>query len=261
MNNFLVIGETCVDEYVFGKCDRICPEAPAICFIRCPDSPIKTNLGMAGNVLENIKSILFKNSIKGNVDIATNTCSSHTITKRRFIDKRYNSIVFREDINDSCHRIDLNHLTLDDYQYIVISDYNKGFISEQNYADIRKLSPANSVVFADTKKIVTINMAKSIDVLKINRQEANKILNINDLSFLCDIIVTDGGNGAILIQKGQTQTIPTQPIDVIDVCGAGDTFLAALVIDFSQTRNLQSAIRFANIYAGQVVSKQGVCVA
>ena len=32
IKNIAVIGESCVDEYVYGTCDRVCPEAAALCF-------------------------------------------------------------------------------------------------------------------------------------------------------------------------------------------------------------------------------------
>ena len=49
----LVIGDNCIDEFVYGACKRICPEAPVPVF-----NPIKTvqNRGMAGNVVANLEN-------------------------------------------------------------------------------------------------------------------------------------------------------------------------------------------------------------
>ena len=48
---FLAIGDSCTDVFVYGRCDRICPEAPVPVF-----TPVKTktNGGMAANVQSNV---------------------------------------------------------------------------------------------------------------------------------------------------------------------------------------------------------------
>ena len=50
----LVIGESCKDEFVYGNCTRLCPEAPAPVF----NPMFKTdNGGMAKNVQKNVLSL------------------------------------------------------------------------------------------------------------------------------------------------------------------------------------------------------------
>ena len=53
MVNVLVIGETCIDRFIYGTVNRISPEAPVPIFV-----PIETkeNSGMSGNVVENLKA-------------------------------------------------------------------------------------------------------------------------------------------------------------------------------------------------------------
>jgi len=46
--------------------------------------------------------------------------------------------------------------------------------------------------------------------------------------------------------------------DVTDVCGAGDTFLAALVYKFLETKHMPDAIKFANQAAAVTVQHVGV---
>lgn len=248
----LIIGESCIDEYVLGSCDRICPEAPAICFKS--NGEIRSNLGMAGNVYNNLKSI----RPQYQVDIITNTTSS--IIKRRFIDIRYNTIVFRNDINDSCDRIDINKHSFGGYDGVVFSDYCKGFLTEEDISNIVKRVDKKSAIFIDTKKKIS-EFVKGITFLKINNKEFKE--NIRDLSRvrgLCNIIVTKGEVGALCINSESETLYPTTKIDVRDVCGAGDTFMAGLVIKYLETHNIPLSISYANECAGIVVSKFGVCV-
>jgi sugar/nucleoside kinase (ribokinase family) len=48
--------------------------------------------------------------------------------------------------------------------------------------------------------------------------------------------------------KGEhTNTVhTTKKVDVVDVCGAGDTFLAALTYQYLVTNSIEEAIKFAN---------------
>jgi D-beta-D-heptose 7-phosphate kinase/D-beta-D-heptose 1-phosphate adenosyltransferase len=255
MKKILVIGETCIDEYVYGSCDRVCPEAAALCFRRSENAIAKTNLGMAGNVVNNLKSI----SADFIIDIITNN-NNKPIIKKRYIDQRYNTIVFREDINDTADRLILNK-DISIYDAIIISDYNKGFLHEEDYQTISSMANSNCLIFADTKKKITNDIAQCVDFLKINSLEFENISsNINVVSSLCQVVVTKGGDGAILFNSSGNKHFPTSTIEVRDVCGAGDTFLAGLVIEILLSNDTEQAINFANVCAGRVVSKFGVSV-
>jgi sugar/nucleoside kinase (ribokinase family) len=49
-------------------------------------------------------------------------------------------------------------------------------------------------------------------------------------------------------------------VETLDVSGAGDTFLAALVVRYSQDKKIASSIKYANKQASKVVSKRGTSV-
>jgi len=246
----LLIGESCVDEYVYGHCDRICPEAPAICFKT--NSKIESGLGMAGHVMSNIKSM----RPEFNVDIITNLDS--TIIKRRFIDKRYNSIVFRQDINDFCNRIEIDKYEYSNYDAVIFSDYCKGFLQETDISNILKRIEKPCLSFIDTKKKIG-DFINGVDFLKINNKEfTENVTDINKIKNTCQIIVTKGDLGALHIDKNKETLYETPKIDVRDVCGAGDTFLAGLVIKHIETKDISQSIKFANECSSKVVSKFGV---
>lgn len=247
----VVIGESCVDEYVYGTCDRVCPEAAALCFNH--DNNKTTNPGMAGNTYENLKALNIDNDFELNL-----ITSKSTIIKRRFIDKKYNSIIFREDINDKSDPIEISKINFKDYDCIIISDYNKGFLSLSDIKIIHESKKKDCPIFIDTKKTLK-NLVNYVDFIKINSIELKQ--NIQDFQYIKDetvLIVTEGENGATLYNREICKHFDTEKVVLRDVCGAGDTFLAALSIKYMQTKNIEQAIKFANACACTVVSKFGV---
>ena len=266
----LLIGESCIDEYVYGTCDRICPEAPSICFKS--NGKITRNKGMASNVLSNLKSL--RPSI--HIDLLTNESE---IVKRRFVDTRYNTIVFREDCNDSCDRINLEDKSFIGYDAIVFSDYCKGFLEEEDIKHICR-EGRYAFRFMDTKKRLGSFM-QFLNFIKINQDEYNRNLD-NDFLGQCEnLIVTCGDKGAVHMAAESEPTsifriddegnsvrqhrfinnptmYQTEKVDVRDVCGAGDTFLAALVIQYIESKNIPDSIKYANECAAKVVKKFGV---
>lgn len=252
MTKIVIVGETCTDQYVFGRCDRVCPEAAAICFNH-NDNEIRYNVGMAGNVYENLKSL--SQTSEFSIDLIS---PRTRIVKKRFVDSRYNTIVFREDINDTAEKINLHEYDFSAYDVIVFSDYCKGFLSESDIIDICKTKTSYCTVFIDTKKRLR-NIAQYIDYIKINNYELKT--NIADLDHIREnstLIVTEGDNGAKLYTSDIVKYYPTKKVLLRDVCGAGDTFLAGLVFKHIETNDIDQAINFANTCAAKAVSQFGV---
>lgn len=256
MHKILIIGETCVDEYVFGVCNRVCPEAAALCFTRMDDTTIKKNPGMAGNVYANMLSLC----PQAQIDIVTNN-NNKPIIKRRYIDQRYNTIVFREDINDKTDRIIIDNQNFNQYDIIIISDYDKGFLHEDDYREIALRSSDKTIIFADTKKKITDKIYKNVHFIKINYAEyINNVAHSADLLNYCKLIVTQGSKGASLYSADSVVEFPIDLVEIRDVCGAGDTFLAGLVTKYIYSHNIAESINYANSVASQVVKKFGVAI-
>ena len=150
----LVIGDSCHDVFVYGKCDRICPEAPVPVFT---PKETKTNGGMARNVYNNIKSIMNREDVE--VTLVTNP---NLITKTRYVDYKTNQMLLRVDRNDNCKRV-TQEMYLPDYDAVVISDYNKGFLNEEDIAYLIERYP---ISFIDTKKQIG-DWIKGINYIKI----------------------------------------------------------------------------------------------
>ncbi len=242
----LVIGDSCIDKFIYGGVNRICPEAPVPVF-----NPIyqTENPGMAANVAENVKSL--------GIDVVL-TCNSNLITKTRYVDKKSNQMLLRVDDNDVANPIiDIDKYTIEflsQYDAVIISDYNKGFISED---DIKRISSNHSLVFMDTKKLLG-NWAINCTFIKLNEHEYSKnkqFINNNLDTFNNKIIITLGEEGC----KYKNEIFPVKKlIEVKDVSGAGDTFISAFVGEYLKTKNIKKSINFAQKCSSFVVSKKGV---
>ena len=238
-----MIGDSCVDRFVYGNCDRICPEAPVP--IMNPTNGT-TNGGMAKNVQRNISSLGVA------CDILTN---ESIIIKTRYVDNKTNQILLRIDENDKCDNVEINRLkNLEKYDAIVISDYCKGFLTEDN---ISYICDQNNNVFIDTKKKFGKWITKA-SFVKINQYEYeyNKFL-IEELSseLFEKLIVTYGDKGCVYKDKTHP---PFGCVEVKDLSGAGDTFLAAFAVNYTKTKDVISSIDFAQQCASEIVKKKGV---
>jgi bifunctional ADP-heptose synthase (sugar kinase/adenylyltransferase) len=237
----LVIGDSCTDIFRYGKVTRIAPEAPVPIIV--PERET-SNPGMAGNVVANLKAL------GAEVDFVTNTTE---IRKIRYVCSKYNHLLLRVDENDTCEPFNIGSLYLNKYDAIIISDYCKGFLSEENIKQISQFY--QSVIFLDTKKILG-EWAHNIDFIKINyhEYERNKEILENDFLLKNKTIVTRGKYGC----DYQDKNYPTIDVPVKDVSGAGDTFLAGLVIEYSRSKDINKAIQFAQECTTIVVQKSGV---
>ena len=242
--NILVIGETCDDVFIYGDVSRLNPEAPVPIII--PTKTI-TNKGMSANVINNIRSLGMNN-----ISHITN----HTpIKKTRYVDDSYNYILLRIDDCDSVDRIDMKSIDRLPYiDYVVISDYNKGFLSK---SDIKNICDyfKNSFIFIDTKKKLG-DWASGVSYIKINNSEYERSKDYieNNPNIKSKTIITKGKYGCDF----NGENFPTDEVLIKDVVGAGDTFLSGLVYSFIRTGDINKSINFANKCSTQVVQKRGV---
>jgi len=251
--NILVIGDSCTDVFIYGETARLSPEAPVP--VLNPLTEI-SNDGMAKNVVNNVESL------QSNVYSITN---KNSIRKIRYVDEKSNQLVLRVDEHDYCDRIlkkDLtriknNMLTVMgntlEMDAIIVSDYCKGFLEED---DIQYICENNTDVFVDTKKKLG-DWIWSTTFIKINSIEyqQNKSFFKNN-SVMDKTIVTKGNRGCLF----QGKIYPTEDVQVKDISGAGDTFLAGLVVEYVRTKDIIKAISFAQECTKIVVQKHGVSV-
>ena len=239
----LVIGDTCIGIFRYGEVNRIAPEAPVPVIV--PEYET-INPGMSGNVVENLKALGCEVEF---------ICNKSEIKKIRYVCSKYNHLLLRVDENDSCENININHnldsISWEKYDAIIISDYCKGFLNEN---DIHLISNKHSLTFLDTKKKLQ-SWADNISFIKINNQEWNnnrKFLQNSELKN--KTIITKGKNGCEFKDK----LYPTTEVPVKDLSGAGDTFLCGLVVEYLKTKDIEKAIIFAQECTTIVVQKLGV---
>tara|TARA_A100001515_G_scaffold137310_1_gene129792 strand:+ start:3184 stop:3936 length:753 start_codon:yes stop_codon:yes gene_type:complete len=242
----LVIGETCRDIFHYGTVSRLAPEAPAPVF--CTQEN-QENAGMAMNVRNNILSLGV------DCDIVTND-NWREVTKVRFIDKRTNHMFLRVDTGDDKYeKIDIENVIqkIGKYDAVVISDYCKGFLQT---GDIKAISESHPRVFLDTKRVINSSWTKNIKFIKINFSEFEKTKHTLSKNIRKKMIITLGKDGCQY--RGKFFSVPE--VEIKDLSGAGDTFIAALCANYVKTEDIEESIVFANKCATEVVQKRGVSI-
>lgn len=241
MKSILVIGETCKDIFVYCNAIRLAPDLPV------PVLEVETtteNPGMAMNVQRNIKAIHDK------CELFTNQ-NWQQVTKTRYIHNRTNHMFIRIDTPHAIPRIDFNRVNLE-HSMIVISDYDKGFLTQE---DIQKISSQHPLVFLDTKKPLG-EWAQNCKYIKINDYEYQRSKPDLNETLEKRVIHTKGGEGAFF----QGEHYPVKEVEVGDASGAGDAFMAALSVKYLETSDIKVSINYANTCASKVVSEKGVTI-
>lgn len=242
----LVFGESCRDIFHYGDCSRLCPDAPVPVF-----KLISTveSWGMAKNVEKNLTSL------GAEVHLITNN-NNALITKTRYMDNRTNHMFLRVDENDNLYEEllfeELEAIDFERYDAVIVSDYNKGFLTNKV---LQSISKKHNITFIDTKRSLG-DWAKDYSFIKLNHKEyENNKLNLTD-NLKKNIILTKGQHGSEY--QGVTYPVPT--VEVKDTSGAGDTFVSGLCFNYCKTKDITKAIVFANQCATIVVQKRGVSV-
>ncbi|HMS39961.1 MAG TPA: D-glycero-beta-D-manno-heptose-7-phosphate kinase [Pyrinomonadaceae bacterium] len=291
----LVVGDVMLDRYFWGKVSRISPEAPV---------PIvnveKTTsvLGGAANVAANIaglgaKPFLF--SICG-IDIESEKFrdllekkqisfeliqfeNRRTTTKTRIIAHHQHVARIDEETRQFISENETDAVLqkllplLEDFQVIVISDYAKGFLTENLLLRlITMCASSNKIILVDPKgknfskykgaSILTPNLKEAAEASGFDEIEkdliskaGNKILHETELEA---ILITQGEKGMTLLQKnGEKHYLEAMTRNVFDVTGAGDTVIATFTVAVAAGVSFVESAKLANIAAGLVVREVG----
>jgi bifunctional ADP-heptose synthase (sugar kinase/adenylyltransferase) len=242
MSRVLLIGEQCDDIFIYGDTPRLSPEGPAPVFI--PTREVY-NGGMGMNVMGNLMAL--------DIDVDFEHQQS-PITKTRHIHESSNTLLLRIDEEKNIDNIGdrLPKLDFWDYPMVVVSDYNKGFLTEEDIAYIAYKHP-NTI--CDTKKKLG-EWCKDLRFIKLNRTEFEnnkEFIEENDW-ILEKLIITLDKDGCMY----NGTSYPTEQVEIMDISGAGDTFVAGFVKMFLDTEDIPKSIQFANRCSAQVVQKRGV---
>jgi len=251
--SIMVLGDVIEDRYIYCRAERISPEAPMPVFEHLRE---EFRSGGAANVLANLRAL-------GSIPTAQFVpCTS---LKTRYVcdDK----IVFR------CDDEQIVEITVDNYDYtgyndyIVLSDYNKGALTD-TVEMIARFNQNGSRVIVDAKK--PARMYKGAWLLKMNGSEADKFIEHEDyremmLDFRVDnLLITQGEGGMDLIMYREgtffEKHVDVRGVPVTDVTGAGDIVTAAVAHFVDSGEDLLSAVRKAARLATRSVAKFGTYV-
>ena len=290
-----LIGDIMLDQYIFGNVNRISPEAPVPIFLK---DKSKEMLGGSGNVLSNLISLgtnTFYLSIVGKDDNALKVRKllnklkpnnyyllsekkRKTTVKTRFIVNSQQ--IIRVDEEDSAY-INKNLedrliKKIDSYiigkDVAVISDYNKGIITERISKYVIKKSNALNIPVIIDPKNEDFNIYRNATLITPNQLEASKVTKMKAQSDkdaeacgktiikkynINKVLITRGEKGLLLVSKKASVHSPTAAKEVFDVSGAGDTVLAVIAACYPNKIEEKKILSLANKAAGKVVAKIG----
>jgi len=281
----LVVGDIIFDKYTHVSTDRMSQESD--CPIYDLGNTEDLRPGGAANVAANVAALappgstvhisgivprdtsMYGLMTNGGVGIVNSPFSNVKLEKHRFIDD--GEIVFRLDNNKhfdsesvkAFEALFWRNFVEEDYDAIIISDYDKGTITRA-VADI--ICTSKPLVIVDSKRY-DLNMFKGAEVLNINKDEHFKQSLHSDyiVEWLFDyVLVTHGEDGSELRsyydEKYEEVHFATSKVDTVDVTGCGDTHTAAFTVKAVESRNMAEAAIYATKCATLAVQKFGTSI-
>lgn len=295
----LVVGDLMLDRYVWGRVERISPEAPVPVVEVVKET---VHLGGAANVAYNLAVLKARPLLVGVVgrdeagdrlveELHRQEISSEgivrdkgrsTTIKTRII--AHNQQVCRTDRED---KTPLSQGTVDQmrtaYQPlleqakgIIISDYAKGACSEALVVDLIQETRQAKKFLAVDPKAGDFSVYRGASIVTPNKKEAVRASGVeivDEASFIQAgekllevtasdyLLITRGEEGMTLFDGKEHSHIPTVAREVFDVSGAGDTVIASLTLAVAAGASIRDAAILANHAAGVAVGKLGTAAA
>jgi len=294
----LVIGDIIVDQYLWGSCERISPEAPVP--IINIDSQ-STLLGGAGNVANNLCALGAEVniiSVIGECEVSKelknllqniNVETQYLVTEKDRITSKKSRIISSQqqvvrydyesaieiNSNSQASIISIVKEIVNNYDVILLSDYGKGVLTSSLTKSLISIANESKKKLLVDPKGIDYSKYKGAYLLTPNKKEASEATNIliNDNNSLtqamqrlkkqCNLeysIVTLSEEG-VAVFDNKLRIYPTAAREIFDVTGAGDTVLASLGFALSCNNDMDEAIKFANLASGVVVGKIGSATA
>lgn len=292
----LVVGDLMLDEYLWGKAERISPEAPVqVVDVRRED----LRLGGAGNVVNNLAAYGCNVAICSVIGGDENgTHLRHVFTGKgvdvsgvfedpmRMTSKKTRVLAAnqqivridretREEISPELEERVLAFVRdpANRWDIILISDYGKGVLTPAVIRGVIAAARERGIRVVVDPKGNDYAKYRGADIITPNRKEAEvasriSITDAESLSRAAATLLAEGEYRAVLITRssegmslfprnGSEVHIPTVAREVYDVTGAGDTVVATLGIGLACGLGFDEAARLANVAAGIAVGKVG----
>lgn len=295
----LVVGDLMLDRYVWGRVERISPEAPVPVVEVVKET---VHLGGAANVAYNLAVLKARPLLVGVVgrdeagdrlveELHRQEISSEgivrdkgrsTTIKTRII--AHNQQVCRTDRED---KTPLSQGTVDQmrtaYQPLleqakgmILSDYGKGALSEALVVELIQEARRTKKFLAVDPKAGDFSVYRGASIVTPNKKEAVRASGVeivDEASFIQAgekllevtasdyLLITRGEEGMTLFDGKEHSHIPTVAREVFDVSGAGDTVIASLTLAVAAGASIRDAAILANHAAGVAVGKLGTAAA
>lgn len=292
----MVIGDLMLDAYIWGRVDRISPEAP-VPVVEVERELFK--LGGAGNVANNLVSLgaeVRVVAVRGDDEhgrILAETMEGMGLsTSSVFVDRRRKTTVKTRVIAHTqqvtrIDREDRSHIPegiqrkilasfendIDSIDAVIVSDYGKGVIGKKLLGLIVPMAKGANIPVCVDPKERNFPHYHGVSVITPNIKELSfgsgiKVEDYDDLvraagkvreALGCDmVLVTRGEHGMSLFgPEGPPIDIPTNAKAVFDVTGAGDTVVACFTLAFASGATPIESAMIANVAAGMVVAEVG----
>ena len=244
MTKVAVIGDVIIDKYIYGTSERLSPEAPVPVVKHLSE---KETLGGAGLVYENLKSLgvdveLYDTGEESSIKTRV-ICDGHYIT--RIDDDKFanGTDVLDKIINDDFSQ----------YAYVVLSDYNKGVLDESRRI-IEHINKFGCKIIVDPK--THAHCYEGAWLVKPNEKEFQEYF----INWQGNIIITQAGNNVVANIDNKIYDIPVEKVEVSDVTGAGDCFLAAFVYGLTIGKDHRTCLEMAIKGATESVKHVGTYI-
>jgi D-beta-D-heptose 7-phosphate kinase/D-beta-D-heptose 1-phosphate adenosyltransferase len=294
----LVVGDLMIDHYLWGKCERISPEAPVQVVAIEKETAV---LGGAGNVIHNLSALGAEVSVLSvigddsnaeelksmlsdiEVDIEGLVVQNgrDTSKKSRIIASQQQVVRYDKESTDDISKTSQLEIVknfkrmISTVDMVLLSDYGKGVLTnELTRILIDVANKHEKKVLVDPKGedytkysgayLLTPNKKEAIEASNINIKDektlVDAIIKLKDECSLSIGLITLSEDG-IAIYDDELRTHPTVAREVYDVTGAGDTVIASLGFSLACGYDIDKAEKFSNLAPGVVVGKIGSATA
>jgi len=292
-----VIGDVMLDRYLWGRVNRLSPEAPVPVIDLDRE---QSRLGGASNVAQNILSlggtplligVIGDDSTGGEI---TGLLKAQSLTTEGiFTDASRPTTAKTRIIANEQHVARVDHETrspidpgltkaicsfiesgLDGIDGIIFEDYNKGVIGREMIARVTELARHRDVPVAVDPKFENFFDYQGVTLFKPNKNEIEEALGLKlsgpdgfesagrslmDKLRSKNILLTLGEQGMMLFEEdGSVSHLPTKARKVADVSGAGDTVIATLTMALLGGATIREAASLANFSGGIVCGYVGI---
>ncbi len=266
--NVMIIGDIILDKYTYGVVKQLNSEAPVPRITVTEDEEYR--LGGGSNMTANFASLNGKAELIGaigndqdgqrcrqiceekNIVLHDIIPHNNTITKQRIIEKTYNQQLLRVDyvspfsLTDAHIQTIVQQIQAGNYQYIILCDYTLGMITPDL---VNALRPLNIPILADAKPknkdawhdlyLIKPNFEEFCGIIGQSFENTDENVEKYGKEYVAkhnvNLCLTRDEKGATLITTdGKCIHHTTEAKQVVDVNGAGDSFLGALVHSLCQ---------------------------